>query len=342
MVTTQALTVLRLETLAVRSRIDIGRIWDVHGCSPVSLSPPCSSFLWTIILICVLQSTPAWICAVIYFELLHFIETRQDYLTNEKHAKSPQANTVLITGIEDDYLSARRLRDLFSALPGGVRRIWINRDLKGLPKIYSRRLQACSILEIAETKLIQTAMKIYLQGKGSPGKGRKRRRKVSDVVSIAEEIVPENARPKRRLPLHPFPFAIPFLSKKVDTIDWARGEIQETTRLLTEERNKFKNDGEGQRRRKGKKKEDYPLLNSVFIQFNEQISAHLAIQALLHHEPFKMSRKYVELAPADVIWSNLGKKSGEIRVRTAIGYFITVALIVFWSVPGTAVLYFLF
>lgn len=35
---------------------------------------------------------------------------------------------------------------------------------------------------------------------------------------------------------------------------------------------------------------EYPPMNSAFITFRKQISAHLAVQVLAHHEPYRMSR----------------------------------------------------
>jgi len=40
---------------------------------------------------------------------------------------------------------------------------------------------------------------------------------------------------------------------------------------------------------KGAPEHEYPVLNSAFITFNRQISAHIASQALIHHEPYRMS-----------------------------------------------------
>lgn len=39
----------------------------------------------------------------------------------------------------------------------------------------------------------------------------------------------------------------------------------------------------------GGKDGEYPPLNSAFITFERQIAAHLAVQALAHHEPYRMS-----------------------------------------------------
>ena len=39
----------------------------------------------------------------------------------------------------------------------------------------------------------------------------------------------------------------------------------------------------------GKSDGDYPPMNSAFVTFERQISAHLAVQVLAHHEPYRMS-----------------------------------------------------
>lgn len=59
----------------------------------------------------------------------HFLLTRQQHLIETDHAKSVQANTILITGIPAKYLSQDALYKLYNGLPGGVKRIWINRQV---------------------------------------------------------------------------------------------------------------------------------------------------------------------------------------------------------------------
>lgn len=78
----------------------------------------------------------------------------------------------------------------------------------------------------------------------------------------------------------------------------------------------------------------YPPLNSAFVLFHQQVGAHLAAQALAHHEPYRMATKYSEVAPADVIWGNLGLNPYEIKVRQVISYAITAGLIILWAIPG--------
>lgn len=58
-----------------------------------------------------------------------FVTTRQRWLIAPENATSAQANTVLITGIPQKYLTEAALTDLFSVLPGGVRKVWLNRSV---------------------------------------------------------------------------------------------------------------------------------------------------------------------------------------------------------------------
>jgi calcium permeable stress-gated cation channel len=68
-----------------------------------------------------------WIYYNIKYEMRHFITTRQRHLVEPAHAASVQANTLLITGIPIKYLSENALMKLFNHLPGGVKKVWINR-----------------------------------------------------------------------------------------------------------------------------------------------------------------------------------------------------------------------
>ncbi|KAJ4468911.1 hypothetical protein J3R30DRAFT_3385050 [Lentinula aciculospora] len=312
-----------------------------------------------------------WIFFIIWREMRHWLYTRQSHLIDITHSKSVQANTVLITGIPQKYLSHAALHKVFDVLPGGVKNIWINRDLKELPDIYDRRLKACSKLESAENKLLNIAAKRRL-------KSEKQASKEKDPEALSSpSSVPEDQRPTHKLGL----FGL--FGEKVDSIEWARSEIRVCNELLEAGRAKipgysaqsrhsfhpdFNDDSDddfgGQGgilgtvgkvgkvvKRKNKKSDHqlqqdeesvdaspgaddtYPISNSAFITFRKQISAHLAGQSLIHHEPYRMSQRYIEVAPSDVIWSNLSLNPFEINVRIAISWAITIALIVFWAIP---------
>lgn len=183
-------------------------------------------------------------------------------------------------------------------------------------------MKACNKLESAEKNLLQTAAKLRQKGKTPE--------KLDPSLPLAEQLVPREERPTHRLPVKPIPFSLPLIGQKVDSIEWARAEIVECNRLLDEGRAKLKADidspGIGE-------DETYPPLNSAFILFNQQIAAHLAAQSLTHNEPYRMADKYTEVAPDDVIWSNLGLNPYEQRIRTAISYGATLGLIILWAIP---------
>ena len=151
-------------------------------------------------------------------------------------------------------------------------------DLKDMPELHERRLKACNKLEGAENDLVKTAVKAHLKAGGQPPS--------SDGKGVdTEGLVPRDQRPSHRLPPFKFlPFGLPFMGEKVDTIDWCKEEIRETTRLLEEKRTTLRKDidtpGVGE-------DETYPPLNSAFVLFNQQIAAHLAAQSLTHNEPYR-------------------------------------------------------
>ncbi|XP_006463455.1 hypothetical protein AGABI2DRAFT_225252 [Agaricus bisporus var. bisporus H97] len=328
-----------------------------------------------------------WVLYNIVHEMRHFITARQQHIIEPNHAKSLQANTILVTGIPDRYLNRRSLLDLFDELPGGVKKIWINRNLKELPEIYSRRLSACNKLESAETALLRTAAKIRQREEKKKSKASKKTVPVSkehththsEDLETAAIVVPHGQRPTHRLGF------LPFTGKKVDTIDWAREEIVTCNRLLEEgcaairaddeASNEVQNPGEFssdassaklstfllslstsicnnfpavglkpvaaikntttaiKARFAGYGDSKYPPFNSAFVTFHKQIAAHLAVRVLTHHEPYSMTNKYNEVSPQDVIWANLNMNPYEQKIRMAISYAITAALIIFWVIP---------
>ncbi|XAO24182.1 hypothetical protein I312_102972 [Cryptococcus bacillisporus CA1280] len=103
-----------------------------------------------------------WIMWLAWVEMRHWLVLRQRHLINPSHSRLAQANTVLVTGIPKHLLSEEKLTQLFSYLPGGVKRIWLNRDLKEIPDIHDRRNYALQKLESAQVDLIKYALKYKL------------------------------------------------------------------------------------------------------------------------------------------------------------------------------------
>ncbi|KAI0676509.1 DUF221-domain-containing protein [Trametes maxima] len=310
-----------------------------------------------------------WIWWNIRYEMKHFVTTRQKWLIEPENAASAMASTVLITGVPRNYLTEKALFNLFSHLPGGVQKVWLNRDLKEMPELYERRQAAAKKLESAETTLLNTAVKLHNKqqkaaakagGKATTGDARKStdndgrpltEPSIIDAeqgeITLAEKLVPKNKRPTHRLP--PFswmPFALPLMGKKVDSIEWARQELAETNEELRKARRTLARDvattsnlpepatnhPDALKAAPGTA-QTYPPLNSAFVLFNSQIAAHMAAQVLTHHMPYRMAAKNVGVAPEDVIWSNLNMNPYEARVRTAFSWAITIGLVIVWAIP---------
>ena len=148
-----------------------------------------------------------------------------------------------------------------------------------------------------------------------------------DKDAVWRQYLKPKHRPTHRLPRWGFPNWLAWLTfgKKVDTIYWCRTEL---ARLNLEIRMDQAHP------------ERYPLMNSAFIQFNEQVSAHMACQSLMHHLPKQMTPRINEVSPRDVIWSNMSMKWWDEWARTAGVTALIITMIIFWSIPvgATAVL----
>ena len=114
--------------------------------------------------------------------------------------------------------------------------------------------------------------------------------------------------------------SVPLVGEKVDRIYWLRRELARMNLEIEMDQNDV---------------EQYPFMNSAFIQFNHQVAAHMACQSLSHHVPQHMAPRLVEISPDDVLWDNLSIKWWERYLRTGIVLAICAGLIVLYAVPVT-------
>ncbi|EFY85524.1 DUF221 domain protein, putative [Metarhizium acridum CQMa 102] len=118
-----------------------------------------------------------WVCTVFFLELRVYIKIRQDYLASPEHRLRASATTVLVSGIPKKWLTEEALLGLFDVLPGGIRNLWLNRDLTTLLDKISLRDNVHKQLESAETDLIKAVKKAQLKQRNAEEK--KRRRKLN-------------------------------------------------------------------------------------------------------------------------------------------------------------------
>jgi len=97
------------------------RTLSSHGFSPVRhevIIPPNAT-----------NVSLVWVWYLIKREMALFVTVRQQYLISEDHSTSAQASTILVTGVPRRYLNEHALAKLYSRLPGGVRKVWLNRSV---------------------------------------------------------------------------------------------------------------------------------------------------------------------------------------------------------------------
>ena len=240
-----------------------------------------------------------------------------------------------------------------------------------MPGLWERRAFAAKRLEAAEVKLIKLARThrektraqiAKLERKGQPVPEELRSPtnplpKEEDVtnghvgpnsLNLADQLVPRSQRPMLRVKPKWAPFDLGFLGigTKIDTIDWARKEIEEVEPQLERSRAQLRDDALSP----GSEGDTYPPRSSAFIKFNQQLGAHCAMQSLTHHMPsvllpfvdiwqlmlsrYSMHRRYIEQSPDNVNWIHLSLNPYEQNIRQAISYGLTGGLIIAWSFPG--------
>ncbi|CAG8540172.1 15380_t:CDS:2 [Funneliformis mosseae] len=178
---------------------------------------------------------------VLYHELRTFIRLRHEYLTTDEHRNSPRATTILVVGIPNEMNNSKALKALFDIFPGGVKRIWLNREPSKLEGFMADREKLVNKLEGSATTYITQHAKNLAK---SPSK-----------ESNAENgsSAPSTTRPQHRKLL--------IMGKKVDSLETYRSDLSNLNQQIL---NLQKNPN------------DFKQLNSAFIQFNNYIGAQLA------------------------------------------------------------------
>ncbi|KAG0367179.1 hypothetical protein BC939DRAFT_496312 [Gamsiella multidivaricata] len=138
--------------------------------------------------------------AMLWKEMQEYTRRRHAYLMSEKHAKTPQSTTILVTAIPSELETEESLYNIFNRFPGGVRSIWLNRDPKKLAALCKERDATAIKLETAEYNYIRSAY------------GQKNKK---------DPEVKEPQRPIGRTS------SIPFVGPKVDLIDFYTKRLSE-------------------------------------------------------------------------------------------------------------------
>ncbi|CAI4210668.1 unnamed protein product [Parascedosporium putredinis] len=125
-----------------------------------------------------------WVCTVFFFELRVYIKVRQDYLTSAEHRLRASATTVLVNSIPSKWMSEEALRGLFDVFPGGIRNVWLNRDMQELLDKVHEREKVHAKLEKRQKLEDDQAKRMAAAGEGiSSGHHEEDPQDIADVVS---------------------------------------------------------------------------------------------------------------------------------------------------------------
>jgi hypothetical protein len=262
----------------------------------------------------------AFVFFMITREHLYYINLRQAYLFSPAYASRISSRTVLFTAVTSDLLQKEKVRTIFGREK--VKNVWIATDTKELEEKVKERDAAAMKLEGAETKLIIMANKARNKALKKQGSAENPETEIGDGQfddesgSVAARWVEAKNRPTHRLKM--------LIGKKVDTINWARSEIERLNPEIAELQAKH---------RAGETK----LVSSIFVEFYHQSDAQASFQSVAHNLPLHMSPRYIGLDPTQVIWANLRIKWWERLGRHAATITFICVMIIFWAIPTAVV-----
>lgn len=215
--------------------------------------------------------------------------------------------------VPEDYKNEKKLRSVFG---DSVQRFWVTSNCKELAKKVRKRDRLAFRLERAQTKCIRDANAARMKAMKKVRKNTPNGCAI-DTESVGSEEVwlQKVARPTYRPR---------WFGPKVDAILWWRSKLSSAIREVEEMQ---------QRHRDGEAK----YLSAVFVEFETQIQAQVALQTLSHHQPFHMTPRYIGIPPRQVVWSALNLSWSQRVIRKLVVRGGLGALVIFWSFPAAIV-----
>ena len=307
----------------------------------------------------------SWTLFRIYLEKLNFIDVRQRFLTSPEHRLKASARTVLVTNIPREYRSKEALEALYDVFVDNDDRnrliVWVNRDYGSVRASVARRRSLRHALEKEELRIIRLVNKKYQKdgevavAKRAAEKNFQEPRAPNDEdeedaehdeqsisaachidcyeetqlwrrhlePSTASQVSLIQGKDGNWKPASSIKFWASGEKKKVPKIAWLRAEIARLTVQIEESLSKLDDE------------ERFKKQNSAFIQFDRQMSAHMACSLASHDKAGRMSPRFLEVAPHEIIWSNMGVTSVGRFVRTCIALVLFAAMLFLWGLPTT-------
>ncbi|KAJ1956334.1 phosphate metabolism protein 7, partial [Linderina pennispora] len=254
--------------------------------------PPQSSKLWVHIVF--FGVFVIWVMWSIFGELKVYTRLRAWWLMRPEHTSTVGASTILVSTLPETMLeSDARIKQTFNMFPGGVRQVFVNRNVETLSKAVEKRDKYANKLEGLLTKYAVQCEK---------------------AQKLVEKKGGEYKEPKRPMMRES---SVPFKGPKIDAINFYSTQIAElnlTIADLQKDASQFKKQ------------------SSAFVLFNKQIAAHMAAQSVLDYKPFSMDNVSFDVNPDDIIWSNLNMNPYDRQMRAYMSFGITIGLTITWMI----------
>lgn len=305
----------------------------------------------------------SWTLYRMYREKLNFIDVRQRFLTSPEHRLKASARTVLITNIPREYASKAALEALYDVFVDNDDRsrltVWMNRDYGSLRALVARRRSLRHALEKEELRILRLVNKKYQRNltavKRATAKTSQESRTSIDedeavirhdeqsistaydtdcseesqlwrkflVPSTVSRVSLVRGKDANWKPASILRFWASGEKKTVPKIAWLRAEIACLTVEIDELMPKLDDE------------KLFKKQNSAFIQFDRQMSAHMACSLVSHDKAGRMSPRFLEVSPHEIIWPNMDVTSLGRFVRTCIALLLFVAMLFLWGLPTT-------
>lgn len=257
---------------------------------------------------------------IITRETIYFINLRHAYLLAPFNAAKISSRTVLFTQVPAEYLSVEKLRQLFGS---SFKRCWLATDCKELEDQVKTRDKTALKLEGAEIKLSQAANKRRLKSEKKVEKSEKTKARISDTQDEESGASASPWQEKKDRPTHRLG-KIPLIGKKVDTIEWARSELETSIPQI-------------EKSQAGHLKAEGAVLPAVFVEFTTQQAAEAAFRRLTPNKSPHMTPRAISVTPSEIVWKNLKLKKAEWKSRRIATTTFIVLMIIFWSIPVAVV-----
>ncbi|KAL9014700.1 MAG: hypothetical protein Q9173_000649 [Seirophora scorigena] len=340
--------------------------WNVVGLDTLSwqnVDTDKTSRFWAHLVCAILVIS--WAVYRIYREKVKFIDVRQRFLTSPEHRLKASARTILVTNIPSEYRSKEALEALYDVFVDNDDRsrltVWVNRDYKALRDMVARRRSLRHALEKEELRILRLINKKPRKSNvASPVNPVLE--KTRDSLSVYDDeqgVYLEQARmsiasafeqdcyEEKQLwqeylkpsaaslitliqgkddewrPTSLFRFWVSGEKRKVPKVAWLRAEIARLTVRIDALLPKLDDE------------ELFEKQNSAFIQFDRQMAAHMACSLVSHNKAGRMSPRFLEVAPHEVIWANMGVTSRGRVIRTCIALVLFTGILLLWSIPTT-------